>query len=332
MPSSSFYFRDWLVYETSLAQGIFPRPDMTRYYFALCNSLTTDRSGFRWDENSRPMDIVATELIEGNGYARTLLRPGDYRAISAVDTTTGATAGTITATGHNYSNGDPVIFFSSTGAALWLPLYYGQICFVRDTDPVGGRFRVAATPGGPFIPLVGSLSNHFVASAGIWNSTLKRYESTKDSATIRAGVAASGLNYTDLILIADSSIWANREIVGIDTATGTFTTAQNHGLTTSDFVFLTTDAGGTLPTGSQSFENNRVFRVLSPANNTLRLSLDGSTAISITNAGTGTRWLRSATGRIVGAYREDTNPATLPVNIPPGQMRQLVWDWKVGQG
>ncbi len=113
-----FFFRNQLTYETLLAQGLAPRPDPARTFLALCNAIRPDAT-FRWDDTADLASVIATELPEGNGYARIPVRSGDYKPIN-ID----ATNNLITVpAGHSFSNGDPVILISASGSLNFVNPY-----------------------------------------------------------------------------------------------------------------------------------------------------------------------------------------------------------------
>jgi hypothetical protein len=325
MPPIIFKFNGDIVYKAAQGMGLAPRTTVEQTYLALCNSLSG--STFTWDAAADFASVIATELPEGNGYARIPLSVGANRAI-----TVAAATGVITVTGgHTFADGEPVFIFNSAAAgSIIIPLAFGTIYFVRDADPVAGTLRLARTPGGTALTFVGTATTHFIAYAGNLDAS-RRFTSLVDSATIRAGSAPPGLNFTDLVLIQDApTAWANRVVSAVVTGTGATTSGQitttvNHTLTTADRIFFTAAPGATLPTptGAVSLANNQAFGVLTPSTNIFRITADGTNPITFTSGGSGLFFIRNARGRIVSCCRGDTEPANLPINIAPGQMMQF---------
>lgn len=318
MPASQFVFDSQVLYRANLIQGLVKIPDFSKSFLILCNALSG--GAFSWGKSASLGAVLATELPETNGYSRMSYRYGDYKPI-----TTDATTGLITVTGgHNFANGDMVFLFTSSTLATRLNV--ATPYYVRDSDTGTGRLRLALTPGGSAIAFTGTSSGGQICRAGTYDTTAKQYTGPIDSSSIQAGATAPGIYYTDVVLLHDSSAWANKQISAIDTATSTFTTTTTHGLTASDLVFFTTDANGTLPTSSTagvSFANNTIFRVTTPSGATFKLTTLEGAAVVVTGAGSGTLTVRNGAGRLCDNLRVDDDPALGLINIPQNRIEQF---------
>jgi hypothetical protein len=266
--------------------------------------------------------VLATELVEENGYGRMPYRYGNYKAI-----TTDATTGLITVTGgHDFVNGELVFLFTATAGTLATRLSAATPYFVRDSDTGVGRLRLTTTAGGNAVTFAGTSSSAFICRAGTYDATARQYLGFTDTNSIQAGTTAPGLFYTDVVLLHDTSLWANKVIASIDTATSTFTTTTTHGFTTSDLVSFTTDATGTLPvtsTAGTTFANNTVFRVTVPSGTTFRITTLENTAVVVTGAGSGRILVRNAAGRLCDCFRVENEPTLVPINIPQNRIEQF---------
>jgi hypothetical protein len=292
------YFRSALAALESIVYLKGSQPDPTKTYQLLCNG----SSG--WDDNANLADVLATELLEVNGYQRLQYRVGDARAATITIATD-----VITATGHTLGNDTPVFLFPGVGgtlptltADLFDP---SRVYYVRDSSVGAGTLKLALTPGGVALDFSAAGTTLFIARAGQYSTANSRWDAATD--TIFLSAAGSGITYDATALILDGSGWSAKEIASIDTGTSTITTTAAHGLATTDRAIVTTSSGGSLPGGLVA---GQIYRVLAPSGSTLKLSLDGTATIPITTAGSGTLQLRNALGRLL-SFRKETTAQTI---------------------
>lgn len=320
MPAIKSLFTAQAAYEAGILMGMFNRPAIGSTYLALCNSVSG--GSFLWDAAATISQVIATEVLEANGYTRLKINPGNNRAISAANTATGVL--TITGGVSGYTNEAPVFVFATTTSAVITPYEAGTIYYLKDVDPINNQVKLAATPGGATIlPTTSGVTGNFIALYGGYDPATKKYTSLDDTAILTA--VGGPVTYSDIVLVKDmNGSWANRPVSSLDTATGTFTLSSTHGFTTSDRVILTVDAGGTLPAISSPAgitADGRVFRVLSPSGSTFRLSVDGVNPVLFISNYTGTLRIRNGSGRVVSFTREDDVAASATRTIAAGTSR-----------
>lgn len=290
------YFRSGIAALFSILNCRGSQPDPTKLYQILCSGSSA------WNDNSSLPDVLATELLETNGYQRLQYRVGDARTATIV-----AATDLITATGHTLGNDTPVFLFSNGGtlptltADLFDP---SRVYYVRDSNVGAGTLKIAPTPGGTPLDFSGIGTNIFIARAGQFDETDGRWEAATD--TIFLNAAGSGITYDAIVLLLDGSGWSAKEIASIDTGTSTITATAAHGLVVADRVIVTS-SGGDLPGGLVA---GQIYRVLAPSGSTLRLSLDGTNTVNITTPGSGTLYLRNALGRLL-SFKKETAPQTI---------------------
>jgi len=292
------YFRSSLAALESIVYLKGSQPDPTKTYQILCSGSSA------WDDTANLADVLATELLEVNGYQRLQYRVGDARAATIV-----AATDVITATGHTLGNDTPVFLFAGVGgtlptltADLFDP---SRVYFVRDSNVGAGTLKLALTPGGVALDFSGIGTLIFIARAGQYSTANSRWDAATD--TIFLNAAGSGITYDATALILDGSGWSAKEIASIDTGTSTIATTAAHGLAITDRVIITASSGGSLPAGLTA---GQIYRVLAPSGSTLKLSLDGTATIPITTAGSGTLQLRNALGRLL-SFRKETTAQTI---------------------
>jgi hypothetical protein len=148
---------------------------------------------------------------------------------------------------------------------------------------------------------------------GVFSNSNKRYELPRQEAEFVAD--GGSLQSQIAFLLADAHARAAETIGSSNVTAGganLFTVSGGHLLSTGDKFMLTPDAGSTLP---DPLEEGTVYTAIGASSTNFQPSIDGLTAVTLSNVGSGTFRVKYASGSVVLLFI-DEDPIITPDTKP----------------
>lgn len=248
--------------------------------------------GLSLGESSTISNLIAGELLQANGYSRQILG----QTVASIDTT----GDTLTITDHRRTLDQPCYLITTTTLPTATPaITAGLEMFVR--APTSNTIQLASVPGGSAIDLqsVGS-GTHYLRMSGAYDSSSdKRFEALYNE--VRFTAAGGAINWMGWFMLFDSMAASNIVVTSINPATDQITT-PTHGIITGEVGLVTTDSGGTQPSGVDPAVGYFI-RAVSTTVISLHTTQAGAIAntglVDITGAGSGTIRVRYGKGTLM---------------------------------